>query len=148
MVVQLLSHVWLFATPRTAARQAPLSPGVCSDSCPLSQWYYATILSSVAPFFFCLQSVPASGPFPMSWLFACRRTYFETYLESSVKRSTPLNLSFYFLSFFPFWPHHAAGRILVPHQRWNPYPLQWKHGINSWTTGEVSVFFCKFLFYM
>ena len=47
-----------------------LSPGVCSDSCPLSQWCHPTISSSVAPFFFCPQSFPASGSFPKSWLFA------------------------------------------------------------------------------
>ena len=46
-----------------------LSPGVCSDSCPLSQWCYPTISSSVIPFSFCLQSFPASGSLPMSWLF-------------------------------------------------------------------------------
>ena len=45
-----------------------VSPGVCSDSCPLSQWCSLTISSSAA-FFFCLQSFPASGSFPMSWLF-------------------------------------------------------------------------------
>ena len=46
-----------------------LSPRLSSDSCPLSQWCYLTISSSVAPFSFCLQSFPASGSFPMSWLF-------------------------------------------------------------------------------
>ena len=30
----------------------PPSPGVCSDSCPLSQWCYLTISSSSAPFSF------------------------------------------------------------------------------------------------
>ena len=35
--VQSLSHVQLFATPWTAARQAPLSPRACSNSCLLSQ---------------------------------------------------------------------------------------------------------------
>ena len=42
---------------------------VCSKSGPLSQWYYLTISSSVAPFSSCLQSFPASGSFPMSQLF-------------------------------------------------------------------------------
>ena len=40
VVVQLLSHVLLFATPWTAADQAPLfslSLRVCSNSCALSQ---------------------------------------------------------------------------------------------------------------
>ena len=44
------------------------SPEVCSNSCPLSRWYRPTILSSVIPFS-CLQSFPASGSFPMTWLF-------------------------------------------------------------------------------
>ena len=47
-----------------------LSLGVCSDSCPLSRWCHLTISSFAAPFSFCLQSFPASGYFPMSWLFA------------------------------------------------------------------------------
>ena len=47
-----------------------LSPGVCSDSRPLSWWCYLTILSSAALFSFCLQSFQASGSFPMSRLFA------------------------------------------------------------------------------
>ena len=48
----------------------PLSPGVCSNSCLLSRWCYLTISSSAALFFFCLQSFPASGSWPMSQLFA------------------------------------------------------------------------------
>ena len=46
------------------------SPGVCSDSCPLSQWYHPTISFSVTPFSSCPQSFPASGSLPMSQLFA------------------------------------------------------------------------------
>ena len=41
----------------------------CSNSCPLSWWHYITISSSAIPFSFCLQSFPASGSFPVSWLF-------------------------------------------------------------------------------
>ena len=47
-----------------------LSPGVCSNSCPLSRWYHPTISSSVVPFSSCLQSFPASRSFPVSQLFA------------------------------------------------------------------------------
>ena len=67
-VVQSLSHVQLFATAWTAAHQASclsLSPGVCSKSCPLSQWCHLTISCSVIPFS-CRQSFPASGSFPVS----------------------------------------------------------------------------------
>ena len=45
------------------------SPGICLSSCPLSRWCYPTISSSVAPFS-CLPSFAASGPFPVSRLFA------------------------------------------------------------------------------
>ena len=44
--------------------------GVHSDSCPSSQWCYPAISSSVIPFSSCPQSLPASGSFPMSQLFA------------------------------------------------------------------------------
>ena len=47
-----------------------LSPGVCSNSCPVSQWCHPIISSSVAPFSSCPQSFPASGSFPVSWIFA------------------------------------------------------------------------------
>ena len=45
-----------------------LSPEICSNSCPLSQWCHPTI-SSVTPFSSCPQSFPASGSFSLSWLF-------------------------------------------------------------------------------
>ena len=70
-VVQSLSHVWLFVTPCTASHQVSLSFRITwslSNSCPLSQWCHPNISSSVLPFF-CLQSFPASGSFPVSWLF-------------------------------------------------------------------------------
>ena len=43
-------------------------PGFLSDSSPLSQWCYLTILSSGTFFSFHLQSFPTSGFFPMSYL--------------------------------------------------------------------------------
>ena len=55
----------------------PVFPRVCSKSCSLSQWYYLTISSPVAPFSFCLQSFPASGSFPMSRLFASKVLEFQ-----------------------------------------------------------------------
>ena len=42
----------------------------CSNSCPSSQLCHPTISSSVVPFSFCLQSLPASGYFPVSDTFA------------------------------------------------------------------------------
>ena len=45
------------------------TPGVYSNSCPLSQWCHPAISSSVIPSSSCLQSFPASGSFQMSQLF-------------------------------------------------------------------------------
>ena len=73
VVVQSLSHVWLFATPWTVALQVPYPPvslGVCSNSCPLRWWCHLTISSSVVSFSFCLQSFSASRSFPGSQQFA------------------------------------------------------------------------------
>ena len=47
-----------------------LTPRAYSNSYPLSQWCYLTILSSVVPFSSSLQSFPASGSFPVSQFFA------------------------------------------------------------------------------
>ena len=46
------------------------TPGVYSNSCLLSRWCRPAISSSVVPFSSCPQSLPASGSFPMSQLFA------------------------------------------------------------------------------
>ena len=40
------------------------TPGVHSNSCPLSLWRHPTISSSVVPFSSCPQSLPASESFP------------------------------------------------------------------------------------
>ena len=85
VVAQLLSVVWLFATSWTAVRQASLSFTIsrwwgdaqtCSNSCLLSGWCHPTISSSVVPFSSCLQSLPASGSFPMSQLFKSAKVLF------------------------------------------------------------------------
>ena len=73
IVVQLISHVWLFATHELQHTTLPcpsLSPGVCVNSCPLSHWCYLTISSSVTLFSSCPESFPASGSYPMSQLFS------------------------------------------------------------------------------
>ena len=46
------------------------TPGVYSNSCPLSWWCHPTMSSSVVSLSSCLQSFPASGPFPMSQFIA------------------------------------------------------------------------------
>ena len=68
-----LSRVRLFATPWIAARQVSLSITNSRSLLKLmstSRWCHPAISSSVVPFFSCPQSLPASGSFPMSQLFA------------------------------------------------------------------------------
>ena len=80
-----LQHAWLLCPP--------LSPGVCLNSCPLSQWCHPTIASSVA-LFFCFQFFPASGSVPTSRLFAPDSQ--STGASASV---LPMNIQGWFLSF-------------------------------------------------
>ena len=51
----------------TLASSPSLSPGVCSDSCPLTECCCLTMSSSATPFPFCLHSLP--GSFPVSQFF-------------------------------------------------------------------------------
>ena len=85
--VQSLSHVQLFACELKHARlhlewPSP-TPGACSNSCS-SQWCHPTISSSVAPFFSCFQSFPASGSFPVNQFFASGSESIEVSALASV----------------------------------------------------------------
>ena len=72
VVVQLPSCIWLCDPMDCSMPRFPVFhrlPRVCSNSCPLSQWCHPALSSSVIPFSSCLQSLPASESFPVSWLF-------------------------------------------------------------------------------
>ena len=99
--VQLLSHVRLFATPWTAARQASLSitnSQSLSRLMSLSQWCRPAISSSAVPFSSCLQSFPASGSFPTSQLFTSGGQRIGASASASV---SPMNIQFDFLDTGP-----------------------------------------------
>ena len=73
LVVQLLSCTM----PWTIAHQVPLSPIISQSllrfmfiESVMNMTSNLTILSSAIPFCFCLKYFPASGTFPVSWLFA------------------------------------------------------------------------------
>ena len=69
------------------------SPGACSNSHPVSQWYHPNISSSVVPFSSCLQTFPASGSFQMSQLFASRGQSIGASASTSV---LPMNIQDWF----------------------------------------------------
>ena len=65
------------------------TPGAYSNSCPLSQWCYPTISSSVIPFSSCPQSFPASGSFPVSQLITSGGQNIRVSVSASV---LPMNI--------------------------------------------------------
>ena len=65
----MVNSLWPHGLQYARLPSPSLSPGVCSNSCPLSQWCHPVISSSVTPFSSCPQTSSASGSFPVSWLF-------------------------------------------------------------------------------
>ena len=93
--VQSLSDVWLFVILWTAARQDSLSLINSQNLLKLmsiESVKYPTISSSVVPFF-CLQSFPSSGPFPMSPFFASGGQNIAVSASTSV---LPMNIQDWF----------------------------------------------------
>ena len=71
------------------------APGVSSNSCPLSRWCRPTISSSIVPFSD-LQSLPASGSFPVSQFFISGGQSNGVSASASV---LPMNIQ----DWFPLW---------------------------------------------
>ena len=100
------------------------TPGVYSNSCPLSQWCHPTISSSVVPFSSHLQSFPASGSFPMSQFFASGGQSIRVSASTSV---LPMNIQDWFPLGFTGWislqskglsrviQHHSSKASIIQH---------------------------------
>ena len=82
------------------------TPGVYSNSCPLSQWCHPTILSFVVPFSSHLQSFPASGSFPMSQFFAAGGQSTRVSTSTSV---LPMNIQDWFPLGWTGWILQSKG---------------------------------------
>ena len=89
-----------------------LSPGVCLNPCPLSQWCHPTTLSLLAVFSSCPQSFPPSGSFKMNHLFA------------SGGQSIGV----------------SASTSVLPVNTQDPYPLGWTGWISLQSKGLTRVF--------
>ena len=117
----------------------PLSPEICSNSCPLSRWWYLMISSSAASFSSCLQSFLASGSFPMSWLLASGDQSFGT---SALATVLPKNIQSWFpLGLTGLISLHFKGlKNLLQHYNLKASVLWWSaffyayfiEPINSW----------------
>ena len=80
----------------------PPTPRVYSNSCPLSRWCHPVISSSAISisFSFSLQSLPASGSFPTSQLFASGGQSIEVSALASI---LPMNIQNWFPSGLTSW---------------------------------------------
>ena len=100
-----------------------LSPGVCSNSCPLNQWCHPTISSSVTSFSFCLQSFPPSGPFPVSWLFTSGGQ--SACFSFSISYSTEYSgLIFFRMDWFDLLAFQGTLKSLLQHHNLKASVLQ------------------------
>ena len=115
-VVQSLSHVQLFTTLWTVARQAPLSSVIVQNLLKFmfSYWCNPTISSSVSPFSSCPQSFPVPGSFPMSQLFTSGG---QSIGASAAALVLPVNIQSWFplgLVWSPYCPRDSQESSPTP----------------------------------
>ena len=128
-----------------------LSPGVCSNSCPLSWWCHPTISSSVIPFAG-PQSCPASGSFPMNRFFTSSGQSIEVSASAFI---LPMNIQGWFhlgLTDFITFSSRDSQRVFYnttnqKHQFFGAQPSLWYNShIHIWLLekpcqqGDVSAF--------
>ena len=133
-VVQSLSRVQLFATPLTAAHQAPLSSTISwsllkftsielvMPSNHLSLWE--------APFSSCLQSFPASGSFQMSWLFTSGGQSIEasaSVLPVNIQGWLPFGLTGLIPLLSKGLSRVFSGTMIRKHQFFSAQPSLWSN---------------------
>ena len=111
------------------------TPRVYSKPCPSSWWCHSTISSSVIPFSSCPQSLPASGLFPMSQLFAwggqstgvsASASVFPIIREIQIKTTT--------------WSHPTQVRMAIIKKSTNNKGWRWygEEGVLLHVSGNVS----------
>ena len=115
-----------------------LSPGVCSNSCPLSQWCHPAISFSITPFSSCPQSFPASVSFPMSWHFASGGQSIGASVSVS---GLPMNIQGWFslrLTVFISLPFKRLSRVfsnitIAKNRFFSTQPSLWSNShIHTW----------------
>ena len=120
-VVSLLSRsvmpdsLWPHGLPHARLPCSLPSPGVGSNSCPLSHQCLPAISSSVISFSSCLQSSPPSGSLPVSWIFASGGQSIGASASTSV---LPMNILGWFplrlTGFISLCPRNSQESSLAP----------------------------------
>ena len=110
------------------------TPRVYPSSCPLIRWYHPTISSSVIPFSSCPQSLPASGSFQMSQLFASGGQSIGISASTSV---LPINSQGWkeYVKAVYFHPAYLTYRQSTSWEM----PGWMKHKLESILPGEISI---------
>ena len=120
------------------------SSWVCSDSSSLSWWCYLTISSSAA-LFFCFQSFPASGSFPISPLFASGG---QSIGVSALAPVLPMNIQGWFPLGLTFFSVHGTLMSLLQHHIWKYQffgaqpSLWWNSHIRTWLLEKPITLIC------
>ena len=119
------------------------SAEACSNSCPLSWWYYPAISSSVIPFSPCLQSFPASWSFLLSWLFTSGGQSIGALASASV---LPMNIQDWFPLGWTGWIFLLSKELsgvfssitVWKHQFFGTQPSLWSNSQHPYmTTGKT-----------
>ena len=117
-----------------------LSPGVCSNSCPLSRWCHPTILSSVVPFFSRPPSFPASGSFLMSQIFTSHGQSIgasASVLPVNIQGWFPLGLTGLISLLSERLPRVFSSTTVWKHQFFSAQPSLWSNShIRTWPLGK------------
>ena len=99
------------------------TPGVCSNSCPLSQWCHPATSSSAVPFSSRLRSFPASGSFLMSWLFTSGGQSIGVSASTSVLPMNTKDWSFR-MDWLDLLAVQGSLKSLFQHHSWKTSVLQ------------------------
>ena len=134
----LSDSLWPRGPQHTRLPRLSFSPGVCSNSCPLSQWCHATISSSVTPFSSCSQSFPASVSFPMRRLFeSCGQSIgalaSASVLPINIQGWFPLGLTVLIFLLSKGLPRVFSSTEVPKHQFFDTQPSLWSSShIHTW----------------
>ena len=159
--VQSLSHVWLFANPWTAAHQASLS--IINSWSLFKPMSIESVMPSnhlilCCPFSSCPQSIPASGSFSMSQLFASGHQSIGVSASASV---LPMNTQDWsplgwtgWISLQSLLQHHSSKASVLRHSAFftvqlsHPYMTTGKTiALTRWTfVGKVMSLLLNMLF--
>ena len=121
------------------------TPRVYPNSCSLSQWVHSTISSSVSPFSPCLQSFPAPGSFPVSWLLASSHQIYWNFSFSIGPSNEYSGLISFSINWFDLLPVQGCSRVfssstVQKHQFFGAQPSLWSNShIRTWLLEKPSL---------